>query len=69
MFLSVISQILKLSVNILTIGDKYSLQNKENLWQPIQMQISKKQKKFLNFLLYFWNLSQILDNSKEKWPS
>ena len=69
MSLSVISQILKLFVNILTIGDKYSLQNKENLRQPIQMQISKKQKKFLNFLLYFWNLSQILDNSKEKWPS
>ena len=53
MSLSVISQILKLFVNILTIGDKYSLQNKENLRQPIQMQISKKQKKFLNFLLYF----------------
>ena len=41
-----IHQILGLFVDILTTDDKYSLLNKDNLTQPIQMQLSKKQKTF-----------------------
>ena len=33
-----------LFVNILTTNDKYSLLNRDDLTQPIQAQISKKQK-------------------------
>ena len=55
----VISEILGLFVNILTADDSYSPRKKENLRQPIQMQLSKKQNLFLNFLLLFWNLEQV----------
>ena len=41
MFLLVISEILGLLVNTLTVDNKYSLSNSENLPQPIQMQLSK----------------------------
>ena len=40
---------LRLFVNTLTADVKYSLPNKENLTQPIHMQMSQKQKPFLNF--------------------
>ena len=53
MSLLVIPQVLGLFVNKLTANDKYSLQNSENLWQPIQIQLPKKQKMFLDFSLYF----------------
>ena len=39
----VISEILGLFVNTLTAYDKYSLRNDQNLWQTIQMQLSKKE--------------------------
>ena len=58
----VIDKILELLVNILTAYDQYSLLNRENLAQPIKMQLSnqkKKKKLFLNFLLHFWKLDQI----------
>ena len=32
---------------------KYSLLNRDNLTQPIQMQLSRKQKKFSNFFSAF----------------
>ena len=38
----VIYKILELFVNILTDDDKYSLLTRDNLAQPIQMQLSKK---------------------------
>ena len=38
-----------LSTNTLTADDEYSLFNKENLLQPIQMQLSKKPKSFPHF--------------------
>ena len=41
------------TVNTFTADDKYSLLKRDNLTQPIQMQLSKKQKIFLNFVLYF----------------
>ena len=37
-------------LNILTGDDKYFLLNRENLRQPIQMQLSQKQKKFAKFV-------------------
>ena len=40
-------------VNILTADDKCSLLNRDNLRQPIQMQLSRKQKKFSEFLSAF----------------
>ena len=57
MSLLVLSEILGLFINTMTVDDMYSFPNNENLPQPIQMQLSKKQKKlFLEFLLYFQNL-------------
>ena len=46
MFLRMISESLGLLLNILTADDKYCLHKNENLPQPIQMQLSKKQKVF-----------------------
>ena len=40
-------------VNILTVDDKYSLFNRDNFRQPIQMQLSQKQKTFSQFLRPF----------------
>ena len=47
--------ICEIFVNTLTPDDKYSLRNSEPLLQPIQTQLSKKQKKkvLLNYLLHF----------------
>ena len=54
------SKMLRLFVNTLTADDKYSLLNRDNLMQPIQMNLSEKQKtfsehtcKFLKFTLNF----------------
>ena len=41
-----ISKILRLSVNILSAVDKYSLPNREYLMQPIQIKLSQNQKSF-----------------------
>ena len=51
--LLVILKILGLSVNSLTVDDKYSLLNRDNLRQSIQMQLSQKEQIFLNFFLHF----------------
>ena len=40
-------------INILTVDDKYSLFNRDNFRQPIQMQLSQKQKTFSQFLRPF----------------
>ena len=42
MSLLVICKTLRLFVNTLTVDDKYSVRNIENLPQPIQMELSKK---------------------------
>ena len=55
-FLLVICKISRLFPNPLSADGKYSLLNTENLTQPIHMQLSRKQKLFLIFLLYFLNL-------------
>ena len=49
MSLSVISEVLGLFVDTLTADDKYYLRNTGNLPQPVQMQLSKKQKTFSEF--------------------
>ena len=43
----------KLFSNTLSADGKYSLLNGDNLTQPIHMQVSQKQKNFLNFFLHF----------------
>ena len=47
----VISEILGLLFNLLTADDKYSLRNSSNFSQPIQMQLSQKEKKFCQSFL------------------
>ena len=44
---------LRLFVNTLTADDKHYLLNRENLAQRIQMQLSEKQKTFLEFFFAF----------------
>ena len=39
-----------LNVNTFTSDDKYSLLNRDNLTQPIQMQLPQKQKTFFQFV-------------------
>ena len=51
--LLVIWEILGLFVNTLTADGKYSLCNRENLPQPIQMQLSKKQRTFSELFASF----------------
>ena len=59
--LLVIWKISTLFPNTLSGHGKYSLFNGDNLTQPIQMQVSRKQKNFLIFSLHFWNLVDILN--------
>ena len=61
--LLVIHKILRLFVNTLTVDDKHYLLNRDNLTEPIQMQLSKIQKSFseiffafLKFILNFKHL-------------
>ena len=56
MFLLVICQILGLFVNTLTVDDNYSLFYKENLQQATQIESSKKQKTFSQFVAVFSKL-------------
>ena len=44
---------LRLFVNTLTVNDKHYLLNRDNLAQPIQMQLSQKQKNFSKFFFAF----------------
>ena len=53
MSLLVIQKILGLLVDTLTAHDKHSFHSSDNLIQAIQMQLSKKQKQFFLFFLYF----------------
>ena len=52
MSLLVICEILGVFANTLTDNDKYSIRNTENLPQPIQKQLSKKQSTFSQFLAF-----------------
>ena len=48
-----IQEILRLFFNILTVDDKHFVLNRDNLTQPIQMQLSQKQKTFSQFFFAF----------------
>ena len=48
-----ICKVLKLFVNALTARDKYSLRDRHNLTQPIQMQLSEKEKTLSQFFFQF----------------
>ena len=48
-----IQKILTLFVNTLTVNDKHYLLNRDNLPQPIQMQLCQKQKNFSEFFFAF----------------
>ena len=64
--LLLICKISRLFINTLSTDNMYSFFNRENLTQPIQMQLSRKEKIFLNFFLHFWYLIEILNISKKK---
>ena len=48
-----IHKILRLFVNTLIVDDKHYLLNRDNLTQPIQIQLSEKQKTFSEFFFAF----------------
>ena len=48
-----VCKVLKLFVNALTARDKYSLRDRHNLTQPIQMQLSEKEKNLSQFFFQF----------------
>ena len=54
------------NVHILIEDDKYYLLNRENLLQPIQMPLSKKQKYFSKFFPPFLKSSSNLEHFKTK---
>ena len=58
--LLVIPKILRLFVNTLTVNDKHYMLNADNLTQPIQMQLSQKQKTSSEFF-FFAFLKSILN--------
>ena len=47
----------------MTGNEKYSLPNRQNLPQWIEMQLSKKHKNFSTFLLQSWKLHQHIQNN------
>ena len=49
----VIRKFLRIFVNTLTVDDKHHLLKRDNLVEPIQIQLSKKQKNFSEFFLAF----------------
>ena len=59
MSLLVIDKILRLFANTLTVEEKHYLLNIDNLKQPIQMQLAKKEKKFSR--IFFSFLKSILN--------
>ena len=49
--------IIALFVNTFTADDEYSCQNRENLRQQIQIQLSQKSKTFFEFFIAFLNFT------------
>ena len=48
----VLCKILRLSVKTMTADEKYSLLNRDNVTQPIQILLSQRQRLFLDFSLH-----------------
>ena len=61
-----ICQRLRLFVNTMSAVAKCSLPNRENLMQPIHMQLSQKLRTFSSFILHFRNFGEILDFFQKK---
>ena len=62
----VICKSLRLFVNKMSAVDKCSLARRENLMEPIHMQLSQKLKTFCSFILHFRNLGSILNIFKKR---
>ena len=56
-----IHKIQRLFVNILIVDENHYLLTRDNLTQPIQIQLSKKQKTFSQFFFFFAFLKSILN--------
>ena len=68
--LLVISKISRLFINTLIADFKYSLFNRDNLMQPIQMQLSRKQETFSDFFFCIFEIYFKFWTFFEKsWPS
>ena len=67
----VLSEILRLFVNTLTVDNKYSGCNVQNFAQKVQTPLYQKQKTFCGFLIAFlkcaWNLEHF--EKKDEYPS
>ena len=59
-------KISRLFPNTLSVDGKYSLLNKDNLTQPIQMQVSRKQKTFSEFFSAFLKSSLNFEHFQKK---
>ena len=57
---------LTLFVNAVTAHDKYSLRNRDNSTQPIQMHLSQKQEKFSEFFFQFLKSTINFKHFKQK---
>ena len=64
--LLVTCKISRLFPNTLSADDKYSLLNIDNLMQPIQMQLSRKQKNFSEFFSEFLKCSLNFEHFSKK---
>ena len=62
-------KILRLFVDTLTVDDKHYLLNRDNLSQRFQMQLSQKQKNFLNFFFEFLKSLLNFENLVKKYES
>ena len=58
---------LELFVNTLSADDKYSLLKRDNLTQPIRMQLSQKQKPLYELLLAFSKSALNLEDFQKKY--
>ena len=54
MSLLVMHNILSLFVNTLTVDEKHYLLKRDNLMEPIQMQLSQNRKSFSHFFFFFF---------------
>ena len=59
-------KISRLFPNTLSVDGKYSLLDKDNLTQPIQMQVSRKQKAFSQFFAAFLKSSLNFEHFQKK---
>ena len=59
-------KILRLFFNTLSADGKYSILNRDNLTQPIQMEVSRKQKTFSEFFSAFLKSSLNFEHFQKK---